>query len=367
MTFETVTSEGELAALAPEWDALVVAMPRPSPFLLHAWLLEWWRAYGDAASLAVHVARRDGRLVAALPLVVRRRRGLRVAELPGHGVFPLGDALLARDEPSATVAGLVEHARGSHDYASLYALPGSSRLAAAGAATVERLEAPVVDLTPGWDAVYRAKVSGKHRSVDRRKRGRLAELGRLEVRVARTWPELEDALEEAFRVHELRWGGRHDGSGFATPRGRRFHRAGTRALAEADVPRVVTLALDGRAIAFNFGLVSAGRFCSYRIGFDPEYARFSPGYLNNLDALEAAADEGLQAFEFLGGAEEHKLQLADRPDPLYDGFGLAGSARGRAAATLDRLLLEARVRARRSRRARALAGRARALTARGRG
>ena len=366
MTFETVTSEEELAALAPEWDALVAAMPRPSPFLLHAWLLEWWRAYGDGASLAVHVARRDGRLVAALPFFIWRRRGLRIAKLPGHGVFPLGDALLARDEPSSTLADLIEHARGSHDYASLYGLPGSSRLEAAGAATVKRLEAPVVDLTPGWDAVYQSKVSGKHRTVHRRKRRHLADLGLLEVRIARTWPDLEGALAEAFRVHELRWGGRHDGSDFATPRGQSFHRAATRALAETDTPRMVTLALDDRAIAFNFGLVSAGRFCAYRIGFDPEYARFSPGYLNTLDALEAAAGEGLQSFEFLGGGEEHKLQLGDRPDPLYDGFGLAGSARGRAAATLDRLLLEARVRARRSPRARALVARARDLTARGR-
>ena len=366
MTFQTVTSEAGLAALAPGWDALVAAMPRPSPFLLHAWLLEWWRAYGDGASLAVHVARREGRLVAALPFVVRRRRGLRVAELPGHSVFQLGDALLARDEPLSTLTGLVEHARGSHDYARLYGLPGSSRLEAVGAATVRRLEAPVVDLTPGWDAVYSGKVSARHRSGHRRERRRLADFGLLEVKVARTLPELESALEETFRVHELRWGGRPDGSDFASPRGRSFHRAAVRALAEADVPRVVTLSLDDRAIAFNFGLVSAGRFCSYRIGFDPEYSRFSPGYLNTLDALEAAAEEGLRAFEFLGGAEEHKLQLADRPDPLYDGFGFATSARGRAAATLERLAIEARVRARRSPRARALVARSRDLTARGR-
>jgi len=367
MTFETLATGEDLAELASEWDALVAAMPRPSPFLLHAWLLEWWRACGAPASLAVHVARRERRLVAALPLVVRRRRGLRVAELPGHGVFPLGDALLADGEPAATVDGLVEHARRSHDYATLYGLPSSSLLAAAGVATVERLEAPVLDLTPGWEAIYKAKVSGKHRSVDRRKRAKLAELGRLETTVSRTWPELERALEEAFRVHELRWKGRHDGSGFATPGGRTFHSEGTRALAGNEVPRIVTLSLDGRAIAFHFGLVLAGRFCSYRIGFDPEYTRFSPGYLNKLDSIEAAADEGLHTFEFLGRAEEHKLKLADGFDPLHDGFGLAGSTRGQAAAALERFVAESRIRARRSSRARALANRARSIAARRRG
>ncbi|HEV2902316.1 MAG TPA: hypothetical protein VGW30_03555, partial [Gaiellaceae bacterium] len=44
---ETVSSEAGLAQLAGEsWDDLVRAMPRPSPFLLHSWLVEWWRHYG---------------------------------------------------------------------------------------------------------------------------------------------------------------------------------------------------------------------------------------------------------------------------------------------------------------------------------
>ena len=77
--YDRVTTLGDFEALAPEWDDLVRAMPRPSPFLLHGWLTEWWRCYGDGAELAVHIARRGGRLGAALPLLVRRRGGLRVA------------------------------------------------------------------------------------------------------------------------------------------------------------------------------------------------------------------------------------------------------------------------------------------------
>src|SRR3954469_15849299 len=83
LTFATISSEESFAALGAEWDALVRAMPRPSPFLLHGWLTEWWRHYGDSAGLRVHVARRDGRLAGALPLHVVRHSGLRVLRFLG--------------------------------------------------------------------------------------------------------------------------------------------------------------------------------------------------------------------------------------------------------------------------------------------
>jgi CelD/BcsL family acetyltransferase involved in cellulose biosynthesis len=68
----------------------------------------------------------------------------------------------------------------------------------------------------------------------------------------------------------------------------------------------------------------------HRLAFDPELSRLSPGLVNTLDALEAAGEEGLQLVEFLGGSERYKLELSDRLEPLYQGLGLAASARGQA-------------------------------------
>ena len=365
MITRTLGSESELAEYGGEWDDLVRAMPRPSPFLLQGWLLEWWRHFRGERTLAVHVALRDGALVGALPLVVKRRFGLRVAEFPGDEQFPLCDVLLAPGEERSTVIELARQARSAHDLAELYGLPAASMLRASGLVeSIERLEAPVLDLAPGWEAIYQSKVSGKHRSVDRRKRKRLEEHGDVEVRVARTAADLDAALEESFRIHELRWKGRPDGSLYGTERGRRFHVAAVRNLAALDVPRIVTLVVGGRTIAFNFGLVVEGRFCSYRIGFDPDWAAFSPGYLNNLDMVEAAANEGARVVEFLGGAEEHKQQLADRFEPLHQAVGLSSSARGRAAVVGRLGALRARGALKRSERARRAVRRGRAEAAR---
>src|SRR3954468_19077777 len=107
-TVETICTLDGLETLAPQWDALVRAMPRPSPFMLHGWLAEWWRHHGDGLELAVHAARRDGELVAALPLVVRKRAGLRVASFMGDRVSVLPDLLLARGADLSVAAPLIE-------------------------------------------------------------------------------------------------------------------------------------------------------------------------------------------------------------------------------------------------------------------
>ncbi|HZC14120.1 MAG TPA: hypothetical protein VE270_08890, partial [Thermoleophilaceae bacterium] len=78
LRFATITTEDAFVSMAQDWDGLVRAMLRPSPFMLHGWLLEWWRHHGNGAALTVHVAHRDDNVVAALPLFVRRGLGGRV-------------------------------------------------------------------------------------------------------------------------------------------------------------------------------------------------------------------------------------------------------------------------------------------------
>jgi CelD/BcsL family acetyltransferase involved in cellulose biosynthesis len=335
LTLATITRESSFAGMADEWDSLVRSRPRPSPFLLHAWLAEWWRHHGDGGELALYVAHRDGRVAGALPLCLQSRYGFRVLSFIG-GHTSLADLLVADGEPPEVGAALAARAAAAgQDFAEFSGLPEPSRLVAELGSSrlrlLQRSEAPVLDLSRGWDEVYHSKFSSKKRSHHRRRRRQLAELGRVEVEVARTPAELERALEDAFKLHELRWSGRPDGSGFASPVGRSFHHASVQALAKLDLPRIVTLKIDGRPVAFHYYLALEGRMYVYRIAFDPAFARFSPGLINTLDAIEVAASEGVTRVEFLGGAERYKVELADHLEPLYQAFGLPGTLKGKAA------------------------------------
>lgn len=346
LTLETITDADAFELLGRDWDRLVRAAPRPSPFLLHAWLREWWWYYGSSGSLAVHVAYRDGQLVGALPLCVMPVRGLRVLTFMGGRHSALADLLAGPGEDEVAAALTGQAATRDHDFANFYGLPGGSRLVDAlgdsRLRVIERVESPVLDLDGGWEAVYRAKVSAKKRAEDRRRVRNLGRLGDVEAAVARTHDELESALEDVFMLHHLRWEGRPDGSELATEQGRRFVRSALLALADSDVPRIITKKVDGRPIAFKVVFLLEGSIYFYRSGFDPAFARFSPGVLTTLDAIEAGAKEGAIRVEFLGGAERYKRELTDSFDPMYEGFGLQTSLRGAVAVRANLRLVRLR-------------------------
>jgi len=288
-----LTTAEELAAVGPEWDSLVQAMPRPSPFLLRGWIVPWSRHYGPGQTPEVHVGRCDGRLVGALPLCVDRRFGVRRLRFLGGPQAVLGDVLLAPGESPAVGRALVEHLRrrGRHDLLDVYGIPGGSVLDQSvdpgELVLIERVEAPVLESRGSWDETYREKTSAKTRNLHKRRRRQLAELGRLETRILSTPEEIDAVLEDVFRLHRLRWHGRPDGSDFASARGSRFQRDALLTLAQEGIPRIALTELDGRAIAFHAYFLFAGRMYVHRLAFDPAFARFSPGLVNTLEAVAA--------------------------------------------------------------------------------
>jgi CelD/BcsL family acetyltransferase involved in cellulose biosynthesis len=351
LEIDVIRAREAFLGLEPEWDMLVNSMPRPSPFLTHAWIATWLNHYADGHEPSIVVARRHGRIVGALPLMTTRTTWLRTLEFIGGSHSALADILLAPEEQEAGAA-LVQRARRiPHDAAKLYGLPSASqleRLTGRGLHFLERAEAPVLDLAESWETVYTSKTSKRTRSLHRRRRRQLAKLGPLEVGVARNPAELPAALEEAFRLHRMRRADLPDASGFTTVRGMAFHRDVIRHLASRDIARIVLMRLSGEAIAFHYFLALAGRMYVHCLGFDPAYARFSPGLLTTLDAIGFADREGLSRVEFLGGAERYKVELADRFEPMHQGIGWGATRRGSIAVACARGAITARQRVKKS-------------------
>jgi CelD/BcsL family acetyltransferase involved in cellulose biosynthesis len=105
-------------------------------------------------------------------------------------------------------------------------------------------------------------------------------------------------------------------------------------MARLGISRILTLSVDGAPTAFMYYLLYRNRMYVLRLGFDPAYARFSPGLTANLRAFDAASAEGATAIEFLEGTERYKLELADGTHDLYTGVALPTSPAARAAAGL---------------------------------
>jgi CelD/BcsL family acetyltransferase involved in cellulose biosynthesis len=248
----------------------------------------------------------------------------------------LADVMVQPEEGDSTAAVVAEAGDGlGHDFVNVFGLPAESRLTRAPAwrnlRLIERLEAPVLDLSDGWDAVYERKFSSKARQDRRRHRRQLEQLGSVEISVARTPDELGPAFDDALRLYELRWRGRREGSGLLTATGASFYRSALLRLAEEDVPRVMTLRLDGRPVAANVYLRLSQTLYGLVMAFDPAFARYAPGSEALYSALETAAGEGVTRAEFLGAATGHKQRFTDRVEPIYQGIGLARTVRAGSA------------------------------------
>jgi CelD/BcsL family acetyltransferase involved in cellulose biosynthesis len=349
-----LTDVTAIAQLNTAWDTLVEGMPRPSPYLFSAWVLAWLAEAAFASDPYVVVAERAGELVGFAPFALRRVGRTRVAMFAGAHESALGDIVLAQGEPPETARMLLGELPGSDMQAlDVFGLPGDSVLAGAAGSrlrVVQRVESPVTEMPSGWDEAYTRHTSSNRRNQDRRRERQLGELGHLEASLATTGEAVLRDLPDVFALHHMRWQGRPDGSTFGLEEGQRFQRVALPQLADEGRFAMLTLRLAGRPIAFHNWFVAGSSIYLHRNAFDPGLARYGPGLVALRRSLAAASELGARRVEYLGGAEQFKRDLADRFEPLHQGFGLARGAAGHAYVARAQLAIAVRKRLKRSRR-----------------
>ncbi|MHA7821054.1 MAG: GNAT family N-acetyltransferase [Erythrobacter sp.] len=155
---------------------------------------------------------------------------------------------------------------------------------------------------------YLARFSGKTRSTLRRKGRKLArEAGDHRVTEHRTPAEIERFLEAALPLSAKTYQARLLDAGLPdTVQARRTMLEA----AEDDRMRCFLLSVGERAIAY-LSLPVAGRTLVYEhLGYDPDFALFSPGTVLQLEALERLfAEERYAWFDFTEGEGVHKAMF----------------------------------------------------------
>jgi CelD/BcsL family acetyltransferase involved in cellulose biosynthesis len=354
LSVRMLTDVTDIAQMNSAWDTLVEGMPRPSPYLFSAWVIAWLAEQAFASEPYVLVAERGDELVGFAPFALRSAGRTRVAMFAGAHESALGDIVLAPGEPPETARMLLGALPDSGmDALDVFGLPGNSILAEAAGSrmrVIERVESPVTEMPEGWDEAYRRHTSSNRRNQDRRRERQLEELGKLETSFATTGEAVLRDLPDAFLLHHMRWGGRPDGSTFGTPAGQRFQREALPQLADEGRFAMLTLRLDGRPIAFHNWFIAGSSIYLHRNAFDAGLSRYGPGLVALRRSLAAASELGARRVEYLGGAEQFKRDLADRFEPLHQGFGLARGPVGRAYVARAQLAIELRKRLKRSER-----------------
>lgn len=166
-----------------------------------------------------------------------------------------------------------------------------------------------INLAPGYDR-YLANFSSKSRGTLLRKCRRLAVRsgGEIDMRVYQTPDELDAFLTLAKPLADRTYQAQLLNAGIP---GDAAFRACMRTTAAGDGVRAFLLFMDGHPIAYLY-LPAEGDTLRYAyLGYDPEYAEYSPGTVLQLEALRWLMAEGrFGLLDFTEGEGQHKRQFA---------------------------------------------------------
>lgn len=331
--------------LAAEWQALAGAAAEANCFAEPWFVAAGLRNLADGEVRLVEV-REDGLLIGILPLCVARHYGrMPVGHVENwqHYHDFLGTPLVRAGAEQAFWAAVLGHldraewAPGFFHMSGLVeggpvhrGLAAAARSLGRGCPTVHRtVRAELAsDLSP--DAYYEARVRKKKRKEHKRLHNRLAEMGAVSARRIGGGEEVGPWLDRFLALEQAGWKGRAGSALGCEPGTEAFFRQAVAGAAEAGRLDFLSLDLDGRPIAMLVNFLTPPGGFSFKIAFDEEFARFSPGVLIQLENLQVLARGDIEWMDSC--AVEHHPMIdslwGERRSVVRVTVRLAGARRG---------------------------------------
>jgi CelD/BcsL family acetyltransferase involved in cellulose biosynthesis len=299
-----------LAEIVDPWRRLAERAIEPNVFYTPEFALAAAPAFGHNVE-AILVWSAERQLLGLLPFSRSARRyGMKLPLLVGwtHPFAPLGTPLVDRDATVEVATAFLGAIAGDAALPKLLLLPlladtgpvagalrsASEKLGGAQAAFGAHRRA-ALDLAAGRPRDLDEVIGAKRMREARRLRRRLGEVGRAEFAVARAPSDVAPALQRYLALEAQGWKGAAGTALVQSAAHRGFAESAFDALAHRGEATVGELTLDGRVVASVIALRSADRVWSWKMAYDEEIARFSPG-LQAMTEVTAAllADETIR-------------------------------------------------------------------------
>lgn len=350
LTAEIVALDAVPPHWEPAWDMLAVEASEPNAFA-ERWFLTASRALADPARpIRLIAIWGEQRLVGVLPVTVAPLYGRApVAHVTNwlHFHSFLGSPLIAAGwEEAFWRAALValdsaEWAPGFLHIAGMVADgPVAHGLAMAartrGHAVVHRSRRALLAGGLTSQAYYETHVRKKKRKEIERLRSRLAEQGAVAcASLARDGGDLTAWCDAFLALEQAGW---KSGAGALanSPATTAFFRDAMRGAHEAGRLDMLRLTLDGRPLAMLINFITPPGSFSFKIAFDEEFARYSPGVLIQLENLKLL-DRREVAWMDSCASEDHPMinsLWAERRELVRVSVALGGTQRRLAFAAV---------------------------------
>ena len=327
MKIEVLEGSSYPEPLAREWEELLLAARFKNPFLTPLWNEIWLRHFGKSLHARVILFRESGGALVAAGAFSNSagegsRRGLTL--VGSQDVCDYRDIIIAPGREEEVFGALGRFfGEGPWDYLELNGIsefsptfqflpPGMQPF---GFELIQEAEevALSLDLPQSWEA-FLEKLTGKDRHELRRKIRRLEREAAFETLRVEDGSSLRAGMEIFFDLHRK---SRKDKAEFMTPEMEAFFREISARFQERGWLSLSFLKVSGKEVATFFSFDFAGTEFVYNSGYDPEFARFSPGIVLAAYCIRQAIEKGRTGFNFLRGREDYKYHLGGREENIY--------------------------------------------------
>lgn len=343
---ELITERERFAEIQPHWDSLWRRC-KADVFQSHAWIAAWLEAFGRDRATRIAVLWHGDDMLAAMPLTVQRRFGLRMLEWSAQSLSDYCDALATPDAAShlpllwnavwqAGGFDLVNIAQVRPDAVARPFLDheGTRQVVTERRDRQERCFA-IDCVWPSGEAWFRS-LGKKGRNNFWRGERILAALGG-EVAFHKLDPTEQSIESELRHVMALKWRWLRTTkpSSPLLGRGGRTLEAMLSTATGTGLMRLFLLTCGDKIAAASVNFVRGDRMQAYLTSYDPVFDRASPGAILIVHYTRWAFDNGLRQVDFLRGDETFKSRLANIEISLGSYVG-GRTAIGRAALVAHR-------------------------------
>lgn len=356
LTIETITEEGSLERLVPEWDVLDQSLAPRLPFTSPRWCLLWWRCFRRRGllkrdELRVYVLRDpDGSLVAVVPMMLTRRPALsplQTRELQFMGADPymtefrgpICQPTRALEVYQAMRCHLADRERHVWDWIQWRGLPLTTETEPAFRAEFTGgsellLTNHYLELPATWEA-FKAKLPRNIKESLRKCYNSLAREGHIyELIVVSDPSAVGDAIDRFFELHR----GRSEKTGtidhinvFSSESTRLFLSEYARMVAEAGGIRIFQLLIDGKVVATRIGFILGDEIYLYYSGYDVEWGRYSVMTTVVAEAIRWAIANGIRLVNLSTGTDVSKTRWRPSQAHYIGGYECSPTLRSRMA------------------------------------
>ncbi|HET9406849.1 MAG TPA: GNAT family N-acetyltransferase [Candidatus Sulfotelmatobacter sp.] len=336
LEIRTFRSLDDLLGISESWEELLASYPLATTFSTPAWLASWWPSFAKGQELLASGFFGDSRLVALALFSITRVQvakavSLKQLRLMGDGSNDSDNLDLPvlpgfEQQFATSLLDFLETERNSWDFAEFNTLPPDSpaakvlkeRMAARKWLVIEESRAAsAIPLPNTWEKYLEQLSSEDQKNLVRYER-RLGKRYSVEMYRCSSESQIPKCLEALFEHHQARWQAAGESGSFGVAERRAFYADLSRRLLSEGRLDLWALELDGQIAAVQFGFRYGRQVFQLQEGNDPRHAPDRVGFILRGHVLKQLIADGVQTYDFLGGALGYKARWGAQARHYFD-------------------------------------------------